>query len=139
MSLRDILTNGPPTSPGHSRRGAAKHPSGWEPRVEETRESASVVTQPTSADPDEKQLLLDSDLDPAEWRIVGDIQVRRWQQTEDGPSFKDGFYAAFQFGVLFPLKGLKYLQVNGINEPGTEGAGSIRRALALRLILGIQF
>ena len=45
---------------------------------------------------------------------------------------------AGQFGVLFPLDGLRFLEVNGIREPGTEGIG-VSRAIALRLILGIQF
>jgi len=39
---------------------------------------------------------------------------------------------------LFPLNGLRYLEVNGIREPGTEGL-EIKRAMTLRLILGIQF
>ena len=75
----------------------------------------------------------------SEPNLGAEIDVSIYYRTENGPKFTDGFFAAFQFGVLFPLKGLKYLQVNDINEPGTEGAGSIRRALALRLILGIQF
>ena len=75
----------------------------------------------------------------SEPNLGAEIDVSIYYRTENGPKFTDGFFTAFQFGVLFPLKGLKYLQVNDINEPGTEGAGSIRRALALRLILGIQF
>ena len=70
--------------------------------------------------------------------LGAEIDVSIYYRTEDGPSFKDGFYAAAQFGVLFPLNGLKYLEVDGIKEPGTEGLG-VSRALTMRLILGIQY
>ncbi len=50
----------------------------------------------------------------------------------------DGFFASAQFGILFPLNGLRYLEVDGVREPGTEGLG-ISRAMTLRLILGIEF
>jgi uncharacterized protein (TIGR04551 family) len=75
----------------------------------------------------------------SEPNLGAELDVSIYYRTEGGPKFTDGFFAAFQFGVLFPLNGLKYLQVNGISEPGTEGVGSIRRALALRLVLGVQF
>ena len=61
-----------------------------------------------------------------------------YYRTEAGPQFTDGFFVAAQFGVLFPLEGLRFLEVNGVREPGTEGL-NIRRALTLRLILGIQY
>jgi uncharacterized protein (TIGR04551 family) len=70
--------------------------------------------------------------------LGAEIDLSIYYRTEDGPSFKDGFYAAAQFGVLFPLNGLKYLEVDGIPEPGTEGLG-VSRALTMRLILGIQY
>ena len=70
--------------------------------------------------------------------LGAEIDVSVYYRTENGPQFTDGFFVAAQFGVLFPLNGLKFLEVNGIGEPGTEGL-EIRRALALRLILGIQF
>jgi uncharacterized protein (TIGR04551 family) len=75
----------------------------------------------------------------SEPNLGAEIDLSIYYRTEDGPKFTDGFYAAFQFGILFPLNGLKYLQVDGISEPGTVGVGGIRRAMALRLILGIQF
>jgi uncharacterized protein (TIGR04551 family) len=74
----------------------------------------------------------------SEPNLGAEIDLSIYYRTEDGPSFKDGFYAAAQFGVLFPLNGLKYLEVDGIREPGTEGLG-ISRALTMRLILGIQY
>jgi uncharacterized protein (TIGR04551 family) len=71
--------------------------------------------------------------------LGAEIDLSIYYRTEDGPKFTDGFFAATQFGVLFPLNGLKYLEVNDIREPGALDAGGIRRAIALRLILGIEF
>jgi len=74
----------------------------------------------------------------SEPNLGAELDLAIYYRTEDGPSAKDGFFTAFQFGILFPLKGLKYLEVNDIREPGTEGL-NVKRALTLRLILGIQF
>ena len=74
----------------------------------------------------------------SEPNLGAEIDFSIYYRTEDGPSARDGFFAAAQFGILFPLNGLKYLEVNGIREPGTEGLG-VSRAMALRIILGIQF
>jgi hypothetical protein len=42
----------------------------------------------------------------------------------------DGYYTAFQYGILFPLKGLQF-------PPNTDlNAG---RAWTLRLIMAVQF
>ncbi|MBW1875909.1 MAG: hypothetical protein JRI98_11155, partial [Deltaproteobacteria bacterium] len=74
----------------------------------------------------------------SEPNLGAELDLAIYYRTENGPSFTDGFFASFQFGILFPLKGLKYLEVDGIREPGTEGLGT-SRALTMRLILGIQF
>ncbi|MDH3727010.1 MAG: TIGR04551 family protein [Myxococcales bacterium] len=74
----------------------------------------------------------------SEPNLGAELDLSLYYRTEDGPSFTDGFYAAFQYGVLFPLNGLKYLEVDGIREPGTEGLG-VSNAQVWRLILGIQF
>jgi uncharacterized protein (TIGR04551 family) len=74
----------------------------------------------------------------SEPNLGAEIDVSIYYRTENGPSFTDGFFASFQFGALFPLNGLRYLEVNGIREPGA-GDASIKRALNLRLILGIEF
>jgi uncharacterized protein (TIGR04551 family) len=74
----------------------------------------------------------------SEPNLGAEIDISIYYRTEDGPRFTDGFYAATQFGILFPLNGLQYLQVDGVNEPGTEGLGT-SRAMNLRLILGIEF
>jgi len=75
----------------------------------------------------------------SEPNLGAEIDVSIYYRTEDGPRFTDGFFAATQFGVLFPLAGLKYLQVDGVSEPGTADALSIRRAMNMRLVLGIEF
>ena len=70
--------------------------------------------------------------------LGAELDLSLYYRTENGPSATDGFYAAFQYAVLFPLNGLKYLGVDGIREPGTEGL-SVGNAQVWRLILGIQF
>ncbi len=74
----------------------------------------------------------------SEANLGAEIDIGIYYRTENGPKFTDGFYAATQFGILFPLAGLQYLQVNGVSEPGTEGLG-ISRAMNMRLILGVEF
>ncbi len=74
----------------------------------------------------------------SEPNLGAELDISIYYRTENGPQFTDGFFAAFQFGVLFPLAGLKYLSVDGIREPGTEGLGT-RTPLTMRLVLGIQF
>jgi len=74
----------------------------------------------------------------SEPNLGAELDFAIYYRTEDGPKFTDGFFATGQFGVLFPLAGLKYLEVDGIREPGTEGLGT-KRALTMRLILGIEF
>ncbi|MGB8329688.1 MAG: TIGR04551 family protein [Polyangiales bacterium] len=74
----------------------------------------------------------------SEPNLGAEIDIGIYYRTEDGPKFTDGFYAATQFGILFPLAGLNYLEVDGVSQPGTEGLG-ISRAMNLRLILGIEF
>lgn len=56
------------------------HPKGWEPHVEESGNTATAVSQPTeNASPDEIELIRGWNLDPAQWRIVGHVNCRRWQ------------------------------------------------------------
>lgn len=74
----------------------------------------------------------------SEPNLGAEIDLSIYYRTENGPSFTDGFFTSFQFGALFPLNGLRYLEVNGIREPGA-GDASIKRALTMRLILGIEF
>ena len=74
----------------------------------------------------------------SEPNLGAELDISVYYRTENGPSFKDGFFVAGQFGILFPLNGLKYLNVDGITEPGGEGT-NIRRAMTMRLVMGIQF
>lgn len=83
VSIKDRLLGGPETAP-HIKPKKVNHPSGWEPHVVETTDKAEVVTQPISGNPDHKDLLMESGLDPEHWSIVSEVQVRRWQQKEGG-------------------------------------------------------
>ncbi len=53
-----------------------------------------------------------------------------YYRTEDGPEFWDGFYATFQYGILFPLGGLDQLG---------DAAVNLHRAQTMRLVMGVQF
>jgi hypothetical protein len=59
-----------------------EHPKGWEPRVEIDGNTGRIYTEPTTnADPERDAILLGSDLNPKEWRIVGNLHFRKWQAT----------------------------------------------------------
>jgi len=85
MSLQDDLLNPPPGPPRPGRPTSQVHPKGWEPTVTEKGPRAEAVAGPFKNSPDHDTLLEESGLDPDSWHILGDVQVRRWQQTEDGP------------------------------------------------------
>ena len=73
----------------------------------------------------------------SEPNLGAEIDLSVYYRTENGPQFTDGFFVAGQFGVLFPLNGLRFLEYNGVREP--EASGSISRAITMRLIMGIQY
>ena len=57
-----------------------KHPSGWEPHVEEFGDTATGITEPMdNPSPKEAELIKGWNLVPEEWRIVGKVNCRRWQ------------------------------------------------------------
>lgn len=59
-----------------------KHPTGWEPHVEERGNTASAVSQPIETkNPDEESLIVGWGLDPKLWRIVGPLNCRRWESV----------------------------------------------------------
>ncbi len=66
-----------------------------------------------------------------------------YYRSEDGPELLDGFYATFQYGVLFPLDGLGYTTFMGVPENPRDDDPtrnrSLKNAQTLRLILGVQF
>ena len=67
-----------------------------------------------------------------------ELDLAAYYRTSDGPGFLDGFYASFQYGVLFSLPGLGYLTYRGAPEvPG--GNPGLGNAQTLRLILGVQY
>lgn len=58
-----------------------------------------------------------------------------YYRSEDGPEMIDGFYAMLQYGLLFPMQGLGYLE--GQSVPGSDG--KLKNAQTFRLILGVMF
>lgn len=76
----DALLAGQSTAEQHKR---PKHPSGWDPHVEIVGDVATAVSEPTpQADANSDDLIRGWQLDPAEWRIVGNVNVRRWQRYD---------------------------------------------------------
>ena len=61
-----------------------------------------------------------------------EIDTSLYYRSEDGPDLLDGFYAAFNYGVLFPLAGLDYRSSLGVSR-------GVSRAQTLRLLLGVEF
>lgn len=59
------------------------HPAGWEPHVVETGDTATAVSKPIEGDPTYDDLIRGWGMDPEEWAIVGDVQVRRWQTYDE--------------------------------------------------------
>lgn len=80
MALSDEFLGAQSTAEQHKR---PKHPSGWDPHVEISGDVATAVSEPTpQADANEADLIRGWQLDPAEWRIVGNVNVRRWQRYD---------------------------------------------------------
>jgi len=63
-----------------------------------------------------------------------ELNFSLYYRSEDGPDLMDGFYASFQYGVLFPFAGLKFPVGDG-----RRGVIDVGNAQALRLILGVQY
>lgn len=67
------------------RKPRAKHPKGYEPGFEWNGRKGTIIATSTEAKPQFEALLAELceaiGEDPAGYEIVGDIQVRRWQQT----------------------------------------------------------
>jgi hypothetical protein len=58
-----------------------------------------------------------------------EIDAQVYWRSADGPNFNDGYHAMLQYGVLFPMKGLAYVN---------QSAG-LTNAQTLRLVLGVMF
>ena len=67
-----------------------------------------------------------------------ELNFNIYYRSDDGPSFTDGFYTAFMYGILFPLAGLGYPTNEG-TPTFAGGNPGLAKAHALRLILGVQF
>ncbi len=63
-----------------------------------------------------------------------ELNFSLYYRSEDGPDLMDGFYASFQYGVLFPFAGLEFPDGDGRADVIDVG-----NAQALRLILGVQY
>ena len=62
-----------------------------------------------------------------------EINARLYYRSEDGPELIDGFYGSLEYGILFPLGGLGFL------EPSPVAVPELENAQILRLILGVQY
>lgn len=67
-----------------------------------------------------------------------ELNFSLYYRSEDGPSFVDGFWAEFQYGVLFPLDGLGYRSFGSVTEIA-GGNPELSNAQLLRLLLGVEF
>jgi uncharacterized protein (TIGR04551 family) len=59
-----------------------------------------------------------------------EIDAQVYWRSADGPNMTDGYHAMLQYGVLFPMKGLGYMD-------GSHS--SLSNAQTLRLVLGVMF
>ncbi|MEM7603958.1 MAG: TIGR04551 family protein [Myxococcota bacterium] len=68
-----------------------------------------------------------------------ELNLAAYYRSEDGPGFFDGFYASFQYGVLFTMDGLGY-RTDENGQPEIAGGNpGIGNAQTMRLILGVQY
>ena len=69
-----------------------------------------------------------------------EIDLALYYRSEDGPQLWDGFYGSLQYGLLFPMKGLGYLEdAEGRGQfPGGVNPELVN-AQTLRLILGVEY
>ena len=58
-----------------------------------------------------------------------ELDAQVYWRSADGPNKNDGYHAMLQYGVLFPMSGLGYL----------NGSGDLNNAQTLRLVLGVVF
>jgi hypothetical protein len=58
-----------------------------------------------------------------------EVDATVYWRSADGPNQNDGYHAMLQYGVLFPMRGLAYVN---------QGEG-LSTAQTLRLLLGVMF
>lgn len=70
--------------------------------------------------------------------LAVEINVSAYYRSEDGPDILDGFFAMAQWGMAFPLDGVKWLP--GSAEDNSDGNGvPLGNAQTFRLVLGVQY
>jgi uncharacterized protein (TIGR04551 family) len=80
---------------------------------------------------------------PGNKRDLGvELDAQLYYQAKDGslnddPNKMGGFYAALQYGVLFPMGGLQYLPRE--QDPAKNASWDLSTAQTVRLILGVLF
>ncbi|MEZ4288746.1 MAG: hypothetical protein R3A47_11540 [Polyangiales bacterium] len=67
-----------------------------------------------------------------------ELNTALYYRSEDGPSFTDGFFIQFQYGILFPLAGLKYNDARSYDGFQPENF-KVSKAQTLRLLMGVEF
>ncbi len=68
-----------------------------------------------------------------------EINASIYYRSQDGPELLDGFFASVQYGVLFPMKGLGYLQEGDRGQFPGRANPDLENAQTLRVILGVQY
>ncbi len=69
-------------APEGTRRNKHTYPTGWEPQVTETGDTAQATSPVFNTEPDETELLKGWLLDPTVWSIIPDtLLVNRWQMS----------------------------------------------------------
>jgi hypothetical protein len=69
-------------APEGTRRTKHPYPTGWEPKVLETTETAEATSTIFNTEPNETQLIEGWQLDPQIWSIIpGTLLVNRWQMS----------------------------------------------------------
>ncbi len=68
-----------------------------------------------------------------------EINARLYYRSEDGPELLDGFYGSLEYGILFPMGGLGYLEEDGRGQFPDGTNPDLENAQTLRLILGVQY
>jgi hypothetical protein len=124
----------------NARKPRASHPKGWEPGLEWDGRKGTITRDPSSdSTPPQFETLL-AELcaaigeDPTDYEIVGDIQVRRWQQTPGDEYLyyhratihkRCGDGDEFAYDVDALLREVARRKPRVTREPKTGGAGLV--------------
>lgn len=67
-----------------------------------------------------------------------ELNASIYYRSEDGPDIVDGFFGMVQYGILFPMAGLGFMEDEGIPEVSPANP-ELENAQIVRGVLGIQF